>query len=463
MRSALPSRSLAKVRPPSQKTPSHKSSSRRILSRKTRPPPSASRHRSPAPVECLVRPADAAEHHAVHLFLAEVFEGPSVEAFTASLEDPFYEPSQRLVLTREGNIAGHALLSPRETHVSGVPVPAAELSWMAVAAPLRGQGLGRQLLRRAETEMAADGAEIAFARGRPSRLFAGAGWGMCGLATPWESRTREVLARLAHLPPAPQTRTIRPWRRVELPALVSLYERNCKNVVGMYRRSEAFWQWLLNRQAFDHVYVAIDGPPRLDFAEAETRIDGYAVLRGATILEVIADHAAVARQLLTRICGEAIERDYPAIRLHARPDDPLRPLMGEGRSAHSPHQAPGDAVLIKVLRPWRLLSRLGPVLAGRAREAGLPSRVELGFAVEDERAGLSIARGRAKVVAGKLGRSYVRLSRADLSRLLVGSLPIDKAVEAGRLRFSTRAAMEFAAAIFPRQSLWRPPLDDHME
>jgi predicted acetyltransferase len=286
---------------------------------------------------------------------------------------------------------------------------------------------------------------------------------MCGVATPWESRTREVLARLAHLPPAPQPRTIRPWRRVELPALVGLYERNCKNVAGMYRRSEAFWQWLLNRQAFDQVYVAIDGPPRLEFTEAETRIDGYAILRGATALEVIADQPAVARQLLARICGEAIERDFPAIRLHARPDDPLRPLMGEGRPAQPPHAAPGDAVLVKALRPWRLLSRLGPVLAGRAREAGLPARAELGFSTEGESASLLVARGRARVLARKLGRSYVRLSRADLSRLLIGSLPVEKAVEAGRLRFSTRAAQEFVTALFPRQSVWRPPLDDQME
>ena len=62
---------------------------------------SAPREPSPLPLigsAFQTLPGTAADHHRVHEFLTRVFHGPSTEAFATSLEDPFYEPCNRLLL-----------------------------------------------------------------------------------------------------------------------------------------------------------------------------------------------------------------------------------------------------------------------------------------------------------------------------------------------------------------------------
>ena len=52
------------------------------------------------------------------------------------------------------------------------------------------------------------------------------------------------------------------------------------------------------------------------------------------------------------------------------------------------------------------------------------------------------------------------MNDADFTRLLMGHLDINEAVEAGRVQASTRVGQEMAAALFPRLPLWRAPLDE---
>src|SRR5262245_12756182 len=52
----------------------------------------------------------ASDHHAVFELLQRVFRAPSPDAFSISLEDPGYEPCDRLLLRRGDRLVGQVLL-----------------------------------------------------------------------------------------------------------------------------------------------------------------------------------------------------------------------------------------------------------------------------------------------------------------------------------------------------------------
>jgi hypothetical protein len=49
---------------------------------------------------------------------------------------------------------------------------------------------------------------------------------------------------------------------------------------------------------------------------------------------------------------------------------------------------------------------------------------------------------------------------ADFTRLVLGQLDLDRAVEESRVEPSTALAHEAARVLFPRLPYWRPLLDD---
>jgi hypothetical protein len=113
-----------------------------------------------------------------------------------------------------------------------------------------------------------------------------------------------------------------------------------------------------------------------------------------------------------------------------------------------------------VLEPLKLLRTLCPVLHERANARDLPRPFELGFAVHGAKYRLVLTRRSVKCAPPRLGRSYLSMNDADFTRLLLGHLDLDEAVESGRVQASTRVAHEAAQSLFPRLPLWRPPLDE---
>ena len=64
--------------------------------------------------------------------------------------------------------------------------------------------------------------------------------------------------------------------------------RRCSTAYGPLERTDAYWQWLLKRHAYDQLYVALEGPEQLELGEISTRIVGYAATRGEQIVELMA-------------------------------------------------------------------------------------------------------------------------------------------------------------------------------
>ncbi len=298
-----------------------------------------------------VEAATTADHHAAEQFLTTVFQSPSPEGFQSLLDDPTYEPCDRLVIRGRNASAGgasvgralvgHALLSQREMRFGRALLPLGQISWLAAAPECRGRGLGAQLLAEAERRLTADGAVLGAVITSTPRFFHRFGWQTCGRARRSQADARSLLAQLSQPHDRPgSARTIRPWRRVELPALARLYEENTAGAFGPLRRGDDYWAWLITRQAFDQIYVAIDGSNRVELDD-DPGIVGYAVCRGERVLELMFDRRrpVVAEQLLARACGEAIETDQHTVSLDAPPDDPLHGLVQSARGAANPRPA----------------------------------------------------------------------------------------------------------------------------
>ena len=238
-------------------------------------------------------------------------------------------------------------------------------------------------------------------------------------------------------------------------ALVRLYEENAAAINGAYRREEATWRWLITRSAFDQIFVAIDGPSRLELTEYSERIAGYAIIKDDRVVELMVDpqRPIVAAQLLQRACSEAIEHDHHQISVAAPCGAPLRSLLPPAGEA-------GEVLLARLLDPIAFLRRVRGELHRRADVAELPRPAELGIALDGEKLRLVLSRRSVKIARGGLGRSYLRCGVPQLTRLLLGAADVERDIAGGRLEASTRVAQDIATALFPAQPLWRPPLDD---
>ncbi len=412
-----------------------------------------------------VTPAGAGDHPAVFHFLTGLFQGPSRAEFKASLDDPFYEPRDRLLVRRGRRLVAHAQITHRTMQFAGLQLPVAGLEWLGVSPESRGLGIGRHLLLAAEKQMAAGGAIVGLLQTRVPHFFRRTGWAMCGRHNYSRAAARPLLARLLDRglhQRRPRGLHVRPWRRWELGAVVRIYHRNLARACGWLERSEAYWDWLIRRQAYDQLYVALEGPDLLDLKETSTRAVGYAAIRGERIVELqtAGEHPRAAGELLARVCGDAIEHDRHCVLLQAPPSDPLHELFLEAGGIHYHHEADrGEVFMARLLDPLALLRRLGQEFLQRADAAGLPRPFDLGLLVEGRKFQIEIGREEVKATTQRMGRSYLNLNVADFTRLLLGDLDWQRAKADGRLEVSTQLADEAGQALFPRLPLWYPPLD----
>jgi len=411
--------------------------------------------------------ATAGDHTAVYHFLVGIFQGPSRHEFKASLDDPFYEPHDRLLVQHASRVVGHAQLTHRAMQFGPLRFPVAGLGWLGVLPEYRARGHGRRLLAAAEAKMAADGALVGLLRTHIPYFFRRTGWALCGRHSYSQAGARAVLSGLlargliwGH---RRRRLNIRPWRRMELGSLVRLYNQSLPGTFGPLERTEAYWQWLIARRAYDHLYVALDGPDLLELEERNSPIVGYAFTSAERIVELVAapNHRTAAAQLLARCCGDAIEHGRQAVRLEAPPTSPLHQvfLVAEGVQYYR-EAVRGEFLMAKLLDPLRLLRTMAPVLHGRAEQAALARPVELGLLVDGRKYRIVVGAKRVKVVSRVIGRHYLHLNVADFTRLVLGHLDWDKTVREGRLMASTQVADEAGRALFPALPLWRPPLDD---
>ena len=442
----------------------------RIFFRRRQPPRATSR------ASWRVVPASAGDHPMIHQFLVSVFHGPSAAEFQARLEEPSYEPSDHLLIRSGNQIVAHLRLMSREIQFGRLVLPVGILADLATLPEYRGHGCATALLAAARKVLLRNGAALGMLATDQPRFYVRRGWVVSGRHCYSAAAPREILSHLNQreaesvgeqesvLQPHVHKRyNIRLWRHVELAALMRLYEENTQNGHGNLVRSDAYWRWLVGRGGNQRIYVAINGPDKLELDETWAPIVGYAATREGRIVEIMssADHPEASVQLLARACGDAIEKDFLRVRLDAPPTEPLHQLVVQAGGEFGHHEADqGMVYMANIFKPRRFLKLICHDLGRRAKEAGLPRPCQLGLLVNNEKYRLSVSRRSVELIPGALGRSYLKCSLYELNQLLLGHLDVREAVESGRLGVSTRVALEMADALFPRIPFCRPPWDD---
>jgi ribosomal protein S18 acetylase RimI-like enzyme len=410
--------------------------------------------------QCHVAPARAGDQSEILQLLSGLPHPPSKAEFHAAVDHPDHDSANRLVARLAGRIVGHVEIMPRSVLVGDVPVAAAVIDRVAVRPECRGAGHGQQLVKAAEERMRELGACVAFSRTRIAPSFHELGWSVLGRDCATPGRPTDILARLLEGPQrGGETVTMRQWRHVELPAILRIYKQNASRFVGPQDRSENYSRWLVSRAAFDSIILALVGQDRYDLHETTARIVGYAIQSGNRVLELLADpeFPGLEREILARVCAEAIENDRQEIVYESSAADPLhQAVVFDGMGVQ-----PGDRMIVaKVFKPLELLTALAPAAAARLVAAGVRETVELGIDAANFRGSIIVADGKATVHAGRVGRSYLRIADDELGRLLLNQCDPAEAAAAGRLEASTQMAIKLATQLFPRLPLWCPMWDD---
>jgi hypothetical protein len=226
-------------------------------------------------------------------------------------------------------------------------------------------------------------------------------------------------------------------------------------------RTDAYWQWLIGRNAHSELIVAVEDAGSAVESEGKPRIVGYAVTRGSQVLELNCKrgYARAGPRLLARACQEAIERDQHTISLHTSACDPLHELLVTAGGTWCVDQGAGGTLLVKLLDPCKWIDAMFSLLRARARIAGLPRPFEICFAVEGEILRLVVTRRSSRLISDPTGRPDVRCSREVFSNLLIGNLDASRIQSPDHLEATNAEFVAKVAALFPPAIFWQSPLD----
>ena len=418
--------------------------------------------------------ANAGDHVAIRQFLTTVI-GPIEDDFAAALDEPSYEPSDRLLIKRGETIVAHVLMRRRVLQLGNIGVPVGQVCELTALPEYRGKGLTAALLQAAEHVMLCDGAVMAVMCATSPDFFRRLGWesyvpycfstvGLRSLLRELTESLRSSQGTFFHGNTAPKP-NVRPWRQIELNGLISLYDNEIsRTACGAWVRSEAHWRWLVNRRDYDQIYVATQNGNLVKSKKAAKRgrprsgteivrpahVVAYAVLRADHVLELAAHNgeSAFSKPLLNRICADAMERGHHEITLHAQPDDPTHSwFRAAGCSTQLVDNLRGVFLLGKVLDAEHLLRVMLPLLTRRVKEK-IRDQWHLSMQIGEQRVLLRGSDKRLQVVPNETARNHVTMSPQVFLRLICSQIDTRLATINGELTASTKKAGQRLAGLF---------------
>jgi len=427
-----------------------------------KPPPSRI-HRAPS---LGIAQAKAADRTGIRFFLNSAFPELSNDEYRVSWDDPFFEPVDRLLVKRGRQIVGHVHVMHRTMLAGQQEIPVGCVRHLTVGEAHRGVGLGARLLRAAEAHMIRSGALVGLIHSAVPHFFRRYGWALYGQHCLSRADTCRVLGSLLeHGLTRSHRRSpmhIRPMLCWELAEVVDVYRQSVAGMHGPFQRSEAYWRWLVQRHAYDHFHVALQGPSLADIEDEHTRVVGYAITQAERLVELrtLPGRSRTAAELLARACGESIEANRHGIIYHGPPGDPLHDVIKNAGGRFVEHVADrGEVMMAKVLRPLALLRRQSGRLLARADAGQIVQPWRIDLLADGRTYCLEASDGQLRVRRGKPGPDVIEMNAADFSRVLLGRLDWDRAFEDERVFVSSKNAAYVARVLFPLFSVWRPPLD----
>jgi hypothetical protein len=429
-------------------------------------PPVPHLHSLPGVAAARLVTGHAGDHALVHALLRAVNQAPSYEDFVTWLDEPTYEPSDRLLVKHGNQIVAHLQLLHRTAWFEDVRLPVGSAHDLAVLPEYSHAGYDRQLIDAAERSMRGSQAIVSLIRTSRPEPFRAAGWiDVCGGGYS-QASVGDILAHLSVQAPTRHRRSralrIRRWRHVEMDATRAVYSASAANHWGAIYRAEPYWQWLVGRKAHGDIIVVVDGPDEWDDLATEPAIVGYAVTTGAQVLELccLREFARAAPRLLVRACQDAIERDQHTLTLHTAASDPLHELIvTAGGTWCTDDRHTGGTLLVKLLDGPRWIEAIYPILRRRAKGAGLPRPLAMCFDTGDECYRLVLTRRSSRLVPDEATTADVRCDPTTFSALLVGNLNVARAREECRLDVADDDVLHKLAVLFPPSLFWQSQFD----
>jgi predicted acetyltransferase len=419
--------------------------------------------------------ANAGDHPLILQLLTQARQVQLAEDFQSRLDEPNYNPRDRLLVCRAKQLLAHVHLSNHIAWFEGVRVPTAKLEDFAVLPEHADSEYDRQLLRTAETTAADEGAVLGLVRTAQGDWFQRQGWSPLRGQGHTRASARGVLA---HLDAQDVTRRrrrshteVRTWRHFELDIIRTLYDQATPVMWGPLHRSEICWQWLLGRKAQDLVLLAVHrhkaetalaSDPQIIERHDEQGM-GYAVMCGSNIIEMITSPKAIGArvQLLAQACREAMDRDHHSISLYTPADDSLHELLVTAGGAWiDESSAGGPRWLMRLLSPERWVERCYPLWRHRARAGDVPRPCDLGIDAGEFRYRFSLTRRSSRLERiTSLPADHITCDRATFDSLVIGNLAVNAAIAKGKLRLSRPELAAHLAALFPPQLFWQSSLE----
>lgn len=416
--------------------------------------------------------ANAGDHKLVFALLRAVHQTPSYEDFVTWLDEPTYDPADRLLARQGDQIIAHIHVLHRVAWFDGVQVPIGTVQDLAALPEYRRAGYERLLLAAAQQAMAGGKAIVSLVRTGCPEPLRESGWSDVQTQGYTRANVNDILAYLSAQSARWSRRRgkvrIRPWRHVELDALRDVYSADAARLWGALHRSAPYWQWLSGRKAHSELLVAIEGRDDWEDLDEGAHIIGYAVCHGSDVAELccLPKYArSAAPRLLARACQDAIEHDFHTLSLHTPACDPLHELMVTAGGAwcgngHGNGHGTAERLLVKLLDAARWVETMYPVLRRRAKDAGIDRPCELSLDVGGQRLRLLLTRRSGRLVADDAANTAdVTCDRQTFAALLVGNLNVTRAHEAGQIAVADRDVLARLAALFPPALFWQSPFD----
>jgi predicted N-acetyltransferase YhbS len=418
----------------------------------------------------IVEPARAGDHLAILYFLQQVFGGPTSRDFQAQQDEPGYTPAQRLVIRQGSRIVAHIRLVPGVMQVPGGLLPVARLCEMGVAPEYRGRGWGSALLREAERIALQRGYVMLVGRSSHAALFARFSWFPCGMHTYSFADPREILAELDRrrpvVPPLPieplkpgvEQIRVRRWKQTEFNALRRIYRDTFSTHAGPLTRSDAQWRWLIQRDAYDSLHVAVMGKERIVLDELQAHILGYAFVKGDRILEMGSseNHPEAQQALLTRVCRDAIERSATPVRFDAPANHPVHELIHAAGGQHVQRECDVNQWRLAKVLDWPRFVKitLAQATTELVIETHAHGRAWQRFIVEQGKVSCE------NLIFHPERPADVLCSEPLLAQLLLGHGKLQEAMERMWIQFSTDDSEATFRRLLPQPTLWMPALEE---
>jgi len=416
---------------------------------------------------------NAGDHALVLQLLVEIYQCPLAEDFQSRLDEPSYEPSDRLLLVRDGRLAGHVQVSKYFGWFHEQRCPVVKLQDFVMLPEFRAAAYDEALLRVAETTALCEGSILGLVRTDRPEWFEQHGWSRCRGQGYTQANTRAVLSHFDAQWASPRRKRspieVRTWRHFELDSLRRIYQQIATNMWGPLYRSEEAWQWLVNRKAQDQVLLAVEQPPGETDTEPSSalvgdnpHVVGYAVVRDSCIVEMftLPDYAAARPMMVARACRDAIDRDHHFVSLHTPATEAMHEVLvtaGGTWVANSP--ASGGVWMLKLFAPDRWVERFYPILHQRAREAGLNSAQQFDLAVGESDYRLILTRRSSRLERITRQQPQAHCDWHTFQDLLTSNLAVQEAVSNGQLRTDHPSVSHGLAALFPPKLFWQSPFE----